>query len=309
MTRAAQHDRSSPAPAASRALLSGLLRTLRPEQWVKNFFVFAALLFGQRLGDPTAVARTVGAFIAFCALSGTVYLINDLRDLERDRRHPVKRLRPLAAGDLSPLAAWMAAVVLGSGALLGARWLPREFLWFAAAYLVLNLVYSFGLKNIVILDVLAIAGGFVLRAVAGAAAIPVQFSQWLVLCTFLLALFLGFGKRRHELTLLADDAAEHRVSLQEYSIVFLDQMITVVLAATVVAYSFYTMSTEVAARLHTTALPLTIPFVLYGIFRYLYLIHHRRGGGSPAHALLHDGALLVDVALWAVSVGVILSLR
>lgn len=307
LSGAAQHESTS-LPASSGGIRAlALITALRPEQWVKNLFLFAALLFGQRLGDGQAVLRALAAFVIFCALSGTVYLINDLRDLERDRRHPVKRNRPLASGQLSPAAAWTAAGVLGTAGLAGGLFLPSEFSWYAGAYLLLNLLYSFGLKNVVIIDVLAIALGFVLRAVAGAAAIPVEFSEWLVLCTLLLALFLGFGKRRHELTLLEGDAVEHRVSLEEYSIAFLDQMITVVLAATVVAYSFYTISAEVAAKLHTGALPLTIPFVLYGIFRYLYLIHHRRGGGDPAQVLLHDLPLLLDVALWTLSVGLILS--
>ena len=274
---------------------------------MKNSFVFAALLFGQRLGDGQAVMRAVAAFAIFCALSGAVYLINDLRDLEQDRLHPTKRRRPLAAGRLSPGVARTAAVLLGGGALATATLLPAGFAAYAGAYLALNLFYTYGLKKIVILDVLAVAAGFVLRAVAGAAVIPVEFSEWLVLCTLLLALFLGFGKRRQEITLLQATAAEHRLSLQEYSVQFLDQMIAVVLSATVVAYCFYTMSDEVAEKLETNALPLTIPFVLYGIFRYLYLIHHRQQGGNPAHTLLRDLPLLTDVALWALSVGLILS--
>jgi 4-hydroxybenzoate polyprenyltransferase len=282
------------------------LLALRPEQWVKNFVVFAALLFGQKLTDPGAVQRSVAAFVIFCALSGAVYLLNDLRDLERDRLHPAKRNRPLASGSLSPAAAWVAALILGAGSLGVSVLLPAGFLWCAGAYLALNLAYSFGLKNVVILDVLAVAAGFVLRAVAGALVIPVEFSQWLLLCTLLLALFLVAGKRRNELTLLDAEASNHRASLGEYSIGFLDQMITVVLSATLVAYCLYVMSDDVAAKLGTPALPLTVPFVVYGIFRYLYLIHHRREGGSPTRTLFTDKPLLLDVALWALCVVVIL---
>jgi len=285
-----------------------LLVALRPEQWVKNLVVLAALLFGQRLQDQPAVLRGLAALAIFCCLSGCVYLLNDLRDIERDRLHPAKRQRPLAAGRLSPLSAWIAAFILGGGGLAASFLLPRGFSWCAAAYLALNLAYSFGLKNIVILDLLAVAGGFVLRAVAGAIAIPVSFSNWLVLCTLLLALFMVAGKRRHELTLLEAEAPGHRASLEDYSVAFLDQLITVVLAATVVAYSLYALSSEVAGRLHTRAMPWTVPFVLYGIFRYLYLIHHRREGGNPTRILFTDRPLLVAVLLWVFAVAVILYL-
>lgn len=279
---------------------------MRPEQWVKNLVLFAALVFGQKLGEPRAVLRSLLGFTLFCALSGAVYLLNDLRDLERDRLHPVKRHRPLAAGKLSPALAWMTAAGLASGSLGLAFFLPPAFRWCAGGYLGLNLAYSLGLKDVVILDILAVAGGFVLRAVGGAVAIPVELSHWLVLCTLLLALFLVAGKRRHELTLLEAEAGEHRASLQEYSIRFLDQMITVVLAATLLSYCLYTMSADVVSKLHTKALPLTIPFVLYGIFRYLYLIHHRKKGGSPTRTLFTDLPLLVDVGLWTLSVAMIL---
>jgi 4-hydroxybenzoate polyprenyltransferase len=314
LNRALPH-RSGPRPGGDLDRQQGsgalpLLRATRPEQWVKNFFVFAALLFGGKLGDAHAVGQTLLAFAIFCALSGGVYLVNDLRDLEADRLHPVKRRRPLASGALAPRTAVAACTLLLLGGLAaGFLLLPDPFGLCALAYILLNLAYSFGLKNVVILDVLAVAAGFVLRAVAGAVAIPVEFSQWLVLCTLLLALFLGFGKRRHELTLLTDGASSHRASLKEYSLGFLDQMIAVVLSATVVAYCLYTMSPDVASKLHTPWLPLTIPFVLYGIFRYLFLIHHRSEGGSPTRALFTDLPLLIDVALWAAAVGIILYAR
>ena len=285
-----------------------LLEALRPEQWVKNAVVFAALVFGGRLLDPASGLRATAGFLVFCVLSGAVYLVNDLRDLERDRRHPVKRSRPLASGRLSVHAARVAAPLLALAALGAAAVLGPGFLVCAAAYLALNIVYSFGLKSVVILDVLAVAAGFVLRAVGGALAISVVFSEWLVLCTMLLALFLSFGKRRHEIVLLEAAAGEHRTSLQHYSLAFLDQMIVVVLSATVVSYSFYTISAQVAEKLHTRLLPLTIPFVLYGIFRYLYVIHHLREGGSPTRTLFTDRPILVDIALWGLSVILILYL-
>ncbi|MFQ5767020.1 MAG: decaprenyl-phosphate phosphoribosyltransferase [Acidobacteriota bacterium] len=288
--------------------LPPLVRALRPEQWVKNLFVFAALLFGQEIVHLGAVERSVLAFFIFCGLSGTVYLLTDLRDLEQDRLHPVKRHRPLAAGEIARRTARITAFGLGSLVLAASVLLPPAFRWCALGYLLLNILYSFGLKNVVIVDVLFLAGGFVLRVVAGAEAIPVKFSQWLILCTLLLALFLGFGKRRQELTLFQEQAEEHRASLREYSLQFLDQMITVVLSATVVAYCLYTMSPQVVSKLNTDLLPLTIPFVLYGIFRYLFLIHHRHQGGSPTRTLFTDIPLLADVGLWAVSVIIILYL-
>lgn len=301
-------DRSS-APSAPGGMPGlALLQALRPEQWVKNLVVLAALLFGQRLTDQGSVLRGFLALAIFCGLSGCVYLLNDLRDMERDRLHPAKRHRPLAAGRLAPLTAWIAAFILGAGGLALSFLLPPGFSWCAAGYLALNLAYSFGLKNIVILDLLAVAGGFVLRAVAGAEAIPVSFSNWLVLCTLLLALFMVAGKRRHELILLEAEAAGHRASLEDYSIAFLDHLITVVLAATVVGYSLYALSPEVAGRLHTRAMPWTVPFVLYGIFRYLYLIHHRKEGGNPTRILFTDRPLLVAVVLWVAAVAVILYL-
>ncbi len=311
MSHAGQDETTRPMtqvapPAAARRPARALLQALRPEQWIKNLVVLAALLFGQKLGDPGAVLRALEATIIFCALSGAVYLLNDLRDLERDRLHPVKRLRPLAAGQLPPGLAWVTAILLAAGAMEASLTLPVAFVWCAAGYLTLNLAYSLGLKNVVILDVLAVAAGFVLRAVAGAEVIPVEISRWLILCTLLLALFLVAGKRRHELSLLQQDARDHRVSLGEYSIAFLDQMITLILSATLVAYCLYTMSEDVVRKLGTGYLPLTIPFVLYGIFRYLYLIHHRKEGGSPIRTLFTDRPLLADVGLWAATVAVIL---
>jgi len=283
-----------------------LLSSLRPEQWTKNLFVFAGVLFGGRLTDLNALGRAGAAFGIFCALSGVVYVLNDLVDREADQRHPLKRLRPIASGRLSPHTAATAAAVLGVVAFAAAVVLSPRFTLVAAAYVVLLIAYSFVLKHLVIIDALTIAAGFVLRAAAGAIAVSVPISHWLLVCTTLLALFLVLSKRRHELTLLTDGAMTHRPILNEYSPYLLDQMIAVVTASTLVAYSVYSTSTETADRLHTTRLGLTIPFVLYGIFRYLYLVHQKRGGGSPADLLLTDRPLLACVGLWALTVAVIL---
>jgi 4-hydroxybenzoate polyprenyltransferase len=283
-----------------------LLMSLRPEQWTKNLFVFAGVLFGGHLLDVSAMLRAVAAFAVFCALSGVVYIFNDLADRGADQQHPLKRLRPIASGRLSPSTAGIAATILGVVSLAAAVLLSPMFAVLSATYVALLVLYSIVLKHLVIIDALTIAAGFVLRAAAGAVAVFVPISHWLLVCTTLLALFLVLSKRRHELTLLADGAMTHRPILEEYSPYLLDQMIAVVTASTLVAYSVYSTSTETAERLNTTRLGLTIPFVLYGIFRYLYLVHQKRAGGSPADLLLTDRPLLACVGLWALSVALIL---
>ena len=287
---------------SGRSLAANLLISLRPGQWSKNLFVFAALLFGQRLFDLEAAILAIEAFLVFCALSGAVYLINDVADREGDRRHMYKAKRPIAAGTVSPAMALWAAAVVGSGALAIAFWLAPRFGLVAAAYAGLLIFYSGVLKHVVILDVMTIAAGFVLRAVAGGVIIEVPISAWLLVCTSLLALFLALSKRRHDLVVLADEADDHRPILGEYSPYLLDQMIAVVTASTLIAYSFYAISPDVAARFGTPWLGLTIPFPLYGIFRYLYLVHQKAGGGSPADLLLADRPLLACVSLWALAV-------
>lgn len=263
-------------------------------------------MFGGRLLDANALLSAIAAFAVFCALSSTVYIFNDLADRRADRQHPLKSMRPIAAGHLSATTAAVAGVGLAGAALAVATIESVQLGLTAAAYLVLLLLYSAALKHFVIVDVLVIAGGFVLRAVAGAVAVNVPISHWLLVCTTLLALFLALSKRRHELTLLGEGAVGHRRILEEYSPYLLDQMIAVVTASTLVAYALYTTDAETAARLGTTRLGLTIPFVLYGIFRYLYLVHQKRGGGSPSAMLVTDRPLLACVVLWAVSVAVIL---
>ena len=292
--------------AARTSTVRLLLISLRPEQWTKNLFVFAGVLFGGHLLDVQAMLRAVAAFAVFCALSGVVYLFNDLADRAADQQHPLKRLRPIASGRLSPSIAAIAAIILGVVSLAAAVLLSPMFAALSATYVALLILYSIVLKHLVIIDALTIAAGFVLRAAAGAVAVFVPISHWLLVCTTLLALFLVLSKRRHELTLLADGAMTHRPILEEYSPYLLDQMIAVVTASTLVAYSVYSTSTETAERLNTTRLGLTIPFVLYGIFRYLYLVHQKRAGGSPADLLLTDRPLLACVGLWALSVALIL---
>jgi len=292
--------------APGRPLLASLLVSLRPGQWTKNLLVFAGVLFGQRLLEPTAVARSIAAFAIFCALSGAVYLVNDVADREQDRLHPLKATRPIASGALPVGLALAVAAVLCIAALAGSVVIGVAFAAVAAAYVALQALYSGPLKHIVILDVLTLATGFVLRAVAGAVAVDVEISHWLLVCTLLLALFIALAKRRHEIVLLAGDASSHRPILGEYSAYLLDQMIAVVTASTLIAYIFYTVSPETQAKFGTPWLGVTIPFPLYGIFRYLYLVHRREGGGSPADLLLTDRPLLVCVALWALAVALII---
>jgi 4-hydroxybenzoate polyprenyltransferase len=283
-----------------------LLASLRPEQWTKNLVVFAALLFGRQLFDVGAVTLSAAAFFIFCALSGVVYLINDVMDRDADRRHPIKARRPIASGALGVGTALGWAAFLAVGALVAAAAVGRMFFVTAAGYLALLTLYSGPFKRMVILDVLTIAVGFVLRAVAGAYAVDVPISHWLLVCTILLALFLALAKRRQELVMLAEEATSHRRILQEYSAYLLDQMIAIVAAATIMGYALYTVSPETIAKFGTDRLLLTLPFPIYGVFRYLYLVHQKQGGGSPAEMLLNDRPLLTCVLLWAVAVVLIL---
>lgn len=281
-----------------RSLAGSLIRSLRPQQWTKNLFVLAALPFGLKLFDGAAVATAMAAFVVFCALSGVVYIVNDLYDREADRLHPTKRLRPIAAGDLPTRSAAIAALLIAVSALAAASWIGPRFALAAVGYLALFALYSRWLKHLVIVDVLSIAIGFALRAYAGAAAIAVPVSDWILVCTTLLALFLGLSKRRHEITLLADGAVQHRRILDEYSPYLLDQMIGVVTASTLMAYIIYCTSSDTVERFGTRLLVLTVPFPIYGIMRYLYLVHRKDGGGNPSELLITDRPLLICVGLW-----------
>jgi 4-hydroxybenzoate polyprenyltransferase len=273
-----------------------ILRSIRPQQWTKNLLVFAPLLFSQKLFIYTDTLHTFFAFIVFCLISGSVYLLNDLIDLENDKRHPLKCKRPLASGRLSRRTAIIACIaLLCICTLAGFSLLNTGFLIAAGAYLVLQILYSTLLKHVVIIDVFCIAAGFVLRVVAGAEAIGVDFSTWLLFCTLLLSLFLALSKRRHELMLLEDKAVHHRKILHEYSAELLDHMIAIVTPCTLIVYMLYTIDDDTVANFGTDGLKYTVPFVLYGIFRYLYLIHQKNAGGSPEKVLLNDRPILLTV--------------
>lgn len=301
---------TSPRPAAERrggrSVFLQVLHSLRPSQWTKNVFVFAGLIFGLQLGNPTAVWRAIAAFGVFCLLSGVVYLFNDIRDQEADRLHPVKSRRPVASGALSPSHAALAAGVLSVIAIAAAFALGSRFGLVATIYLLLLSLYSASLKHIVIVDVLTIAAGFVLRAIGGVVVVGVEFSHWLLLLMLLGALFLALSKRRSEIVTLAEDARGHRRILAEYSPYLLDQMISVVTASTLLAYAFYTIDPGTVEKFGTDRLLWTVPFPLYGIFRYLYLVHQREGGGNPSDVLLTDRPILACVALWGAAVILIL---
>ena len=286
-----------------------ILKSLRPKQWIKNFFVFGPLLFSQNLLNLPLLLKTGGAFAAFCLASSSHYIFNDLRDLEDDRRHPVKSQRPLASGRLAKGPAVAALILIGAAGLALSAAINVPFLMMVAGYLVLQTVYSMWLKHVVIIDVFVIAAGFLMRVVAGGLAIRVQISSWLLICTILLSLFLAMGKRRHELVLLDEDATTHRPILKEYNTYLLDQMISVVTASTLVAYCLYTISDDTVAKFGTRNLIFTVPFVLYGIFRYLYLIHQKAEGGTPEALIVQDKPLLVDIFLWIAAAALILKLK
>ena len=282
-------------------MIGAMIRLLRPAHWVKNVFVLAPLVFAQRLTDPEAVRNGVMAFAAFCLASSAVYVFNDIRDRAEDRLHPMKRLRPLAAGDVTVTSAAILGTILAIVSLALAASLGWPFFTVLAIYLALNQLYSAGLKHTVILDVMIVSLGFVLRVLAGGAAVHVQVSAWLLLCTFFIALFLAFSKRRHELILLAEDASGQRPVLSHYSPAFLDQMINVVTASTVVAYAMYAISPETVEKFQTQHLIYTIPMVLFGIFRYLYLIYQKPSNRNPTEAILRDAPFLINLFIWAMA--------
>ena len=288
-------------------MLLALFKTMRPKQWTKNIFVFAALVFDHKLLEIDFLWRTLAGFGLLCLLSSAVYLVNDLADIEKDRQHPKKRHRPLASGKLRPAAAAAAVIVFMALALPLAFWLDWRFGLIGVIYLAVNLLYSFWLKNVVLIDVLLVALGYLLRVSAGAVLAASLISPWLYTCMTLLALFLGFGKRRGELLLMQADSGNSRRGLAEYSLPFLDELINLVATATIVAYSLYTFSADNLPQNH--AMMLTIPFVLYAIFRYLYLIHIKGEGGAPDELALTDRPLQVTFALWGVAAVLILYLN
>jgi 4-hydroxybenzoate polyprenyltransferase len=286
--------------------VNGIIRSMRPEQWLKNGFVLAPIVFSGLIFDPDAWLRTILAVAAFCAASSAVYLVNDVLDREADRTHPIKQNRPIASGEVSVATALVVAVILVAAALAIALWLGGWFPAVLIAYVVLVLLYSAVLKRVVFLDVLVVAAGFVLRVVGGAVAINVPVSSWILVVAYLLALYLALGKRRSELVLLGGGAGSHRVVLGHYTLPMVDQAISVVLGATVLAYALYTVAPDTVAKVGSEGLLATVPIVLYGLFRYLYLLHRHELGGSPTKALLTDRPLLVCVVVWlAVAAAVI----
>ena len=289
------------AAAVPRNNLTGLIKTMRLRQWTKSLIVYAALVFDGKLFVPDLFLKTTGIFLAFCLLSSSVYILNDLVDIEKDRQHPRKRARPLASGQLDLRVAATAAVLLAVISIVAAFAVNSWAGVILLIYLAQNFAYSFQLKNVVIIDVMVLALGFLLRVMAGVAVVQVEnFSPWLYVCVTLLALFLGFGKRRQEIVLLEDDAGNHRSSLLEYNLPLLDQIIGMVVTATLVAYTFYSFDATTALA-HSRML-LTVPFVFYFLTRYLYLVHVKHLGGAPDELLIEDRPLLVNSALWAVSV-------
>jgi len=277
-----------------------LIQILRPTQWIKNGFVLMPVIFSGRLTFVDDLARVAGLLVAFCLASSATYVLNDYSDMEQDRVHPLKRNRPLASGAILPRTAIILAIALTAAAFGLTAALPASFLCeiFILAYLVLQVAYSFALKNIVILDVLAIAAGFLLRVLGGAAVIDVTVSSWLILCTFSVAILLAVGKRRHEMLMLSEEAACHRPVLENYNVGLLDQLLQVVTTSTFIFYCLYSVRGNPAAGLEAEWMMFTIPFVTYGIFRYLYLIYHKADGGSPTAMLLTDPPLLVCTILW-----------
>lgn len=287
-------------------MIVALFQSFRVKQWTKNLLLFAGILFSQKILDPDLLLLAVLGFVSFCMLSSAEYLVNDLLDLEKDRAHPIKSLRPLPSGRLSVHTAIFAALLLFGGGLTLAFWLRTSFGTIALIYATLMLLYSFFLKHIVILDVIILASGFVIRAMAGAVVVDVVISSWLLICTIFLALFLGLCKRRYELVLLGDEAIEHRKILGEYSPYLLDQMISVVTAGAVMSYALYTMAQETIAKVGSRNLIFTVPFVIYSIFRYLYIVHHKKLGGSPELDLIQDKSMVINIFLYLLVVALII---
>jgi 4-hydroxybenzoate polyprenyltransferase len=279
-----------------------VVKLMRPAQWTKNGLLFVALVFSGSLTNTELLAKACFAFIVFSLISGAVYIINDILDADSDKLHPVKCKRPIASGQLAPSLAWSYVTILTVAALIGAFFVDFYFGLITVAYFVLFVMYSYSLKHVAIIDILTIAVGFVMRAAAGAFAINVEISSWLLLCTMLLALFIILGKRRHEILLLDKDATSHRAVLNEYNCNFLDQMISVVTTATLITYSLYTIAPDTIAKFNTTALKYTVIFVLYGIFRYLYIIYKKEAGGRPEKDILTDLPTIINLLLWAMSV-------
>ncbi len=276
------------------------IKALRPHQWVKNAFVLASLIFSGHLFDTHAIKQAIYAFFAFSFCASAIYLINDITDYERDLHHPKKKNRPIASGAVKRFtASIMSLICLGIGLSIGYG-LNQSVMIVLISYFVMNLGYSYGLKHVLLLDVFLIACGFLMRVMAGAFAIEVKLSPWLLMCTLLIALFLGFCKRRHERSSLGENAAQHRAILDDYSLAFLDKLITITASSTVMSYALYTIDPWVNSRLHTNALILTLPLVLFGVFRYLYLVYQADQGGSPTQVVLKDRGIQLVLVLYLI---------
>lgn len=284
-------------------LLVAAVRALRPKQWTKNAALLAPLLFAKSIFAPGLALRAFISVGIFSLLASGVYVVNDWFDREKDRLHPEKRKRPIAAGHLSGVWATLLVMLCWSVAGIGAWWIGRSFTAVLLGYLLLQVLYTSVLKQLVLLDIMAIALGFILRVVAGAEAIDVMVSNWLFLCTLVFALFLGFAKRRAELSSLEDGASAHRASLADYTVPMLDQMMSICAASSILAYGLYTVSRETVEHVGNDHLKFTVPFVVYGIFRYLFLVHKRGAGGAPEKVLLGDPPLLIDIALFLAVAG------
>jgi 4-hydroxybenzoate polyprenyltransferase len=287
-------------------MLPALLEAMRPRQWSKNVFVLAGIVFAGRLFDRQAELRVLAAFAAFCAAASAVYLANDVADRDSDAHHPLKRLRAVASGRLSPAAALAASAVLAIASLAGAALLNRATLAIVAAYLISTIAYSLYLKRVFLLDVMIVALGFVLRAAAGAACIDAEISPWLLVCSFLLALFLALGKRRAELVLLGEDASNHRPALGHYSLPLVDSWLTALSGAAIVSYALYTQSPRTVEHFGTTNLLYTVPFVIYALFRYQHHLVREDAGGDPGALLLQDRGLWLSLLGWAVTAAVVI---
>lgn len=276
--------------------LAGYITLVRPKQWVKNFFIFAAIVFSKNIFDFILLKRTIVAFVCFCLISSCVYIFNDIVDVEKDRQHPKKKLRPIASGIVNIKEAIILLVIILPLTLFIAYKIDVVFALLTLAYLLNNFLYSFYLKHLVIIDVMSIALGFLLRVISGGVIIKVYISPWLLLCTLFLSLFLGFSKRRNELIILQDGAGMHRRILEAYSVQHIDSMLSIATASTVMSYSLYTFSAH-----GNNSMMITIPFVLYGIFRYQYVVYRKSEGGEPEETVLKDKPLMVDIFLWGVS--------
>lgn len=288
--------------------LRALLLEMRPREWSKNLLVFSGVIFSRSLNDTNSLWISFLGFVIFCCASSGIYIFNDLCDLKQDREHPVKSKRPLASGALNANFARFMLVLLLTASTLGALWLNYSFALVIAIYLTTCLSYSLKLKHVVILDVILIASGFVLRAVSGAVLINVDVSEWLVLCTSMVALLVGFGKRRHEMVLLEETAGNHRRALSDYSVGFIDALMNICAGAAVITYALYTRADETVLRVGSHGMLLTIPFVVYGVFRYLFLIHRRHEGGDPVQILFRDRPTLLNLLLWIAAAGLVIYL-